>query len=107
LEAAILAATKIVHTASNSAEPQEVDNTKFYESLEISKNATQDEITKKYRELAKKYHPDRKGGSAEKVSMKPFSSKKSHKHMKRFQTLKREGSMTNLEPKVLSPTEAI
>ena len=107
MEAANLAVMKIVHIPINSAEPQEVDNTKFYEALEISKNATQDEITKKYRELAKKYHPDRKGGSAEKVSMKLFSSKKSHKHMKRFQILKREGFMINLELKVPSPTEAI
>ncbi|MEA4820895.1 MAG: molecular chaperone DnaJ [Erysipelotrichales bacterium] len=30
----------------------------FYEVLEISKNATQDEIKKAYRKLAKKYHPD-------------------------------------------------
>lgn len=33
---------KIVHISIISAESQEVDNTKYYEVLEISKNATQD-----------------------------------------------------------------
>lgn len=36
-----------------------------YQVLGIKKNSTQEEIKKKYRELAKKYHPD-KGGDAEK-----------------------------------------
>ncbi|HNZ87953.1 MAG TPA: DnaJ domain-containing protein, partial [Methanofastidiosum sp.] len=30
----------------------------YYEVLEINKNATDDEIKKSYRRLAKKYHPD-------------------------------------------------
>ena len=30
----------------------------FYEVLGIGKNASKDEIKKKYREMAKKYHPD-------------------------------------------------
>lgn len=35
----------------------------YYRVLEIDKSATQDEIKKKYRELAKKYHPDLNKGS--------------------------------------------
>jgi molecular chaperone DnaJ len=31
----------------------------YYEILEVSKDATQDEIKKQYRNLAKKYHPDK------------------------------------------------
>ena len=48
-----------------SDQPQgEVDNEKYYEELEISKNATPQEVKKAYLRLAKIYHPDRKGGNA-------------------------------------------
>ena len=45
----------------------EVDNTEYYKELELDKNASQDDIKKAYLKLAKLYHPDRKGGNAEKV----------------------------------------
>ena len=34
----------------------------YYETLKVSKNATQDEIKKSYRNLVKQYHPDKTGG---------------------------------------------
>lgn len=39
----------------------------FYDILGIKKNATQDEIKKAYRELCKKYHPDKNGGDDTKI----------------------------------------
>jgi molecular chaperone DnaJ len=35
-----------------------MNNTEFYERLGISKDASQDEIKKAYRQMSKKYHPD-------------------------------------------------
>lgn len=43
-----------------------VDNTKFYELLEVEKTATIVEIKKSYRRLAVQHHPD-KGGDEAKV----------------------------------------
>lgn len=42
------------------------NNSKYYELLNIQKNASESEITKSYRKQALKYHPDREGGDEEK-----------------------------------------
>jgi DnaJ homolog subfamily A member 2 len=47
-------------------EKKVVDTEKLYKILEVSKDATQDEIKKAFRKKALKEHPD-KGGDPEKV----------------------------------------
>lgn len=39
----------------------------YYDILGLNKNATQDDIKKAYREMCKKYHPDRTGGDDTKI----------------------------------------
>ena len=41
------------------------DNTDFYKILNLSKNASQEEIKKKWRVFAQKYHPDAQYGKTD------------------------------------------
>jgi len=50
--------------SGNSREQKEVDTDRFYNILEVPKNASADEIKKAFRKKALKAHPD-KGGDPE------------------------------------------
>lgn len=80
----------------------EIDNTKFYEVLEVSKDANPDLIKKQYRELAKKYHPDRPNGNAAKVKSYSCSLKKFLKLMIPYLILKNEECTISMELRDLS-----
>ena len=49
----------------------------YYKVLGVSKNATQDEIQKAYRELARKYHPDLNPDNVEEAKKKLQEARRS------------------------------
>ena len=48
----------------NLQQPNNVNNSEYYELLGVSKDATNDQIRKSYFILAKKHHPDKGGDPA-------------------------------------------
>ena len=60
-------------------------DTEFYDTLEVSPTASQDEIKKAFRKLAMKHHPD-KGGDPETVFFLPVLPAGSSRRLKRHTT---------------------
>lgn len=64
----------------------------YYDILGVSKNATQEEIKQKYRELAKKWHPDANGNTKEseekfKMISEAYSTLSSPKEREKYDLL--------------------
>lgn len=76
------------------------DKRDYYEVLGVSKTASDDEIKKAFRTLAKKYHPDMPPGDKECEE----SSRKHRKPMRCFPMQKKESSMTSLVMQRLTGT---
>ncbi len=87
-----------------------MDNSKLYEILGVDKKADQKAITKAFRILAMKHHPD-KGGDPEKVHYPDylyfFSLDKYLKQMRFYRILKKENFMINMEWKGLKAEEGV
>ncbi|NOW11682.1 curved DNA-binding protein CbpA [Clostridium saccharobutylicum] len=66
----------------------------YYKILNISKNATNDEIKKAFRSLAKKYHPDR--NQDDKESLRKFQEVN-----EAYEILSKEDSRKNMTKKYL------
>ena len=68
----------------------------YYKSLGVEKNASQDDIKKAFRKLAHEYHPDKKGGNAEKFKemSEAYSVLSDEKKRKQYDTFGSAGPGT-------------
>ncbi len=79
----------------NTEETEEDYEVNYYEILEVDENATQEEIKKAYKNLAKKYHPDKAKGEKEK---KEFNEKMIQIN-KSYEILSNENKKRNYDEK--------